>query len=669
MDDSELDLIGMRYGTDKCSIGHGYLRHYARLLEPWRHKPICVLEIGVERGGSLRTWSDYFDRATIVGVDINPKCRQHAGERRVVEIGSQADPKFLEELGRKYRPTVIIDDGSHKTDHIILSFKALWPHLAAGGLYLVEDVSMHGGKHSDPLRGTLSYPWAFDFFQGLSNVVSSPVADTDFDRSLAANVDAVEFVYGVITIRKKAEIEKDPISRRRPVVEEVNLPELWGRFAAYILNHQGNPAEAIECARRAIALNPGEAMHHYQLSLALEKAGNIDGATLLRSRGGSFVRNSAHARGPPRNTRREAGHRQAIASVKLRAQTFTCVPYFRPLDATEKEAPSEGFSIMRFATQAWRLSLIGMFALFLLALPAKAQEIWFGPPDNLPRGDKIANEDFPNLFAPEQKWQSASSKISLFAMTPYYAVAATDDQIRMILGYLSSRHIPLAVGMQPLPVEGCGQGVEGMTRPGVPGVIARRLKRLGANVEYFALDEPLEYGHIYHGKNACHFSVQEVANRLASTIRDLRAVYPGVKILDFEVPTDQPLSEWTATLSEWLDDYREATGTELDALAMDTNINKPWREAGPATIQILHKHGTKAGMFIIARGGPSVTDESWMSEAREFSKEIRTANMKLDFVIFSTWMGHPHLFVPDNNSLALTSLINYWADISGRRSP
>ena len=36
--------------------------------------------------------------------------------------------------------TVIIDDGSHLPSHQLLSLETLWPSLAPGGLYIVEDV-------------------------------------------------------------------------------------------------------------------------------------------------------------------------------------------------------------------------------------------------------------------------------------------------------------------------------------------------------------------------------------------------------------------------------------------------------------------------------------------------------------------------------------------------
>ena len=51
-----------------------------------------VLEIGVFHGGSLQMWREYFGRgARIVGIDIDPRCRQFEEEQISVMIGDQAD--------------------------------------------------------------------------------------------------------------------------------------------------------------------------------------------------------------------------------------------------------------------------------------------------------------------------------------------------------------------------------------------------------------------------------------------------------------------------------------------------------------------------------------------------------------------------------------------------
>ena len=120
--------------------------HYPDLYDkhfgPYRGKPVTMLEIGVAGGGSLQMWREYFGPdATIFGIDIDPQCAELADPPNQVRIGSQADPAFLqsviEEMGP---PDIILDDGSHIAKHQRASFRALYPALKSGGLYVIEDL-------------------------------------------------------------------------------------------------------------------------------------------------------------------------------------------------------------------------------------------------------------------------------------------------------------------------------------------------------------------------------------------------------------------------------------------------------------------------------------------------------------------------------------------------
>ena len=58
--------------SDKWAL---YLREYDRLFNDYRHQPIRLLEIGVQNGGSLEIWDQYFSNAVcLLGCDINPDC-------------------------------------------------------------------------------------------------------------------------------------------------------------------------------------------------------------------------------------------------------------------------------------------------------------------------------------------------------------------------------------------------------------------------------------------------------------------------------------------------------------------------------------------------------------------------------------------------------------------
>lgn len=276
MNDS-LDAYGILNGTDKSSLNHDYLRHYERILGHFRYEPITLLEIGIFRGASLRMWSDYLEKALVVGVDIQPECAQYAGDRREVEIGSQADEDFLNDLGRRRQPDVIIDDGSHQADHVILTFRKLFPYLRAGGIYIVEDMHFHASPGAAHWRGS-SETVPQDIFLRLARLVSCPGTEGDAERDLSHWTDGVEFFYGGVAVRKRQIKNRADVAMRRGLVERANRPATWSAFAMHTFNNTGDLAEAVQCVHRAIEMEPGKPEHQDVLSVILEHASDFEGA-------------------------------------------------------------------------------------------------------------------------------------------------------------------------------------------------------------------------------------------------------------------------------------------------------------------------------------------------------------------------------------------------------
>ena len=132
-------------------------KHEGRLIYKWENyfdvyeknfskfmnssKPIVIVEIGILHGGSLQMWKKYFGpNAIIFGIDIYEECKKFEEEGIKIRIGSQADPNFLEKLLKEIpQIDILIDDGSHRMNHQIKSFKKLFDHITEGGVYLVED--------------------------------------------------------------------------------------------------------------------------------------------------------------------------------------------------------------------------------------------------------------------------------------------------------------------------------------------------------------------------------------------------------------------------------------------------------------------------------------------------------------------------------------------------
>jgi len=106
-----------------------YFDIYESHFERFRGKSPTILEIGVFGGGSLTMWKAYFGPgAKIVGVDINPACKIHEAEGNEIFIGSQDDPTLLNTILSKYpKIDIVLDDGSHKMQHMIATFEHMYP--------------------------------------------------------------------------------------------------------------------------------------------------------------------------------------------------------------------------------------------------------------------------------------------------------------------------------------------------------------------------------------------------------------------------------------------------------------------------------------------------------------------------------------------------------------
>lgn len=145
-----LHEIGRECGTDKARGAHvwrgqSYMDIYDKYFAPMREEAIGIIEIGVKQGKSLRAWSAYFPNAHIVGIDINPNSAQHAdSDNRIsVVIGDQTDPATIDDALQKLpcAPSIVLDDGSHLNELTMRSYAALWPCVAQGGYYILEDMA------------------------------------------------------------------------------------------------------------------------------------------------------------------------------------------------------------------------------------------------------------------------------------------------------------------------------------------------------------------------------------------------------------------------------------------------------------------------------------------------------------------------------------------------
>jgi len=210
----KLHNLGRMYGTDKSEAtdvhtyaGMSYMDVYEPYLERLREKPINFLEIGVLGGSSLRTWREYFPQGKIFGLDIDPGAKKHEGDRIKITIGSQSDRDVLANLVSQVDGyDVILDDGSHASEHMQVSFAQLWPAVKPGGLYIIEDLgsTYRGVDMNWPGMKYNSEPELPCNRKEFENFFLQMISDLDNERGDVLSVHFWHFVMIVMKKRKSA---------------------------------------------------------------------------------------------------------------------------------------------------------------------------------------------------------------------------------------------------------------------------------------------------------------------------------------------------------------------------------------------------------------------------------------------------------------------------------
>lgn len=184
-----------------------YFSVYDRYLEPLRSRPITMIEIGVQHGGSLQMWKRYLHPDSIVvGIDIYAACKKYEEDGIRVFIGDQSDHDFLASVISDIGPVdYILDDGSHIPHHQKASFDYLFHHgLKDGGVYLCEDChTSYWPRYGGGVRRSGTFiEFAKDIaddvnYWHLENKPGAPNWRTQM-------VESVEFYSSIVAFRKTA---------------------------------------------------------------------------------------------------------------------------------------------------------------------------------------------------------------------------------------------------------------------------------------------------------------------------------------------------------------------------------------------------------------------------------------------------------------------------------
>lgn len=185
-----------------------YFHIYHKAFSHYRGKSPYILEIGVQNGGSTKMWQNYFGiDAKVVCVDIDPECKKLESEGFEVWIGDQESLEFWDNFKKIHKKfDIIIEDGGHGMLQQINTFRALFPILSNGGVYLCEDTHT---SYLPMLKGAgLKSKDSFvEFAKGLVDEIHGwyykPLSELTEHDHILRSLDSVAFYDSIVIFEKK----------------------------------------------------------------------------------------------------------------------------------------------------------------------------------------------------------------------------------------------------------------------------------------------------------------------------------------------------------------------------------------------------------------------------------------------------------------------------------
>jgi hypothetical protein len=300
-----------------------------------------------------------------------------------------------------------------------------------------------------------------------------------------------------------------------------------------------------------------------------------------------------------------------------------------------------------------------------MASPVGAVDVWLAGVDPFIRHALAPDSpsDYPDLFYEHAPWPRAAREVAVFKTTTQYLTNAPETELRRMIRDLRRRHIALGFEALMLPQAGkCGSGVEGYSYPGAIAEAAARVKRLGGELQYAAMDDPLWFAHQADGPNTCHSSIEEVARQIAVNVRVLRGIFPAIRIGDIEpVANAGTPPDWIDAILRFAAAYRTATGSPLDFVHADVSWGGGWSEALPMLARRLHADGVRFG--IIYNGDPKDDEDiGWTRHAEQrFTQVEGELALEPDSAILQTWMRHPLRMLPETTPGSMTNLVTRYS--------
>jgi hypothetical protein len=175
-------------------------------------KPITLVEIGVQGGGSLFFWRDFLGKqAQIIGIDLDPSASALEQHGFKIFIGDQSLPSFWSAFYEAVGPIdILIDDGGHSNKQQIITLMSSLDYIKDGGVILIEDTHASYMK----IFGNPSPTSLMCFSKQIVDCINgrSPNVSTAKFNSIARQIHSAEFFESIVAFKINRSLCKVPIN-------------------------------------------------------------------------------------------------------------------------------------------------------------------------------------------------------------------------------------------------------------------------------------------------------------------------------------------------------------------------------------------------------------------------------------------------------------------------
>ncbi|NBW12771.1 MAG: hypothetical protein EBR82_32585 [Caulobacteraceae bacterium] len=160
------------FDTDK-NTNHSYALIYDDLFENLFDKEIKLLEIGIDKGGSIQLWQEVFPKGKFTFIDITDKNIPEQIRKKIDEKQNCIfiiENAYIENTSNKIVDTfdIIIDDGPHTLNSFIALLNLYLPKVKINGYLIIEDLI--DLSWMDELKKHIPSNFSIDIYNGLNTI-------------------------------------------------------------------------------------------------------------------------------------------------------------------------------------------------------------------------------------------------------------------------------------------------------------------------------------------------------------------------------------------------------------------------------------------------------------------------------------------------------------------